>query len=90
MYFCKVLNVKRELRFSALLLIIWPAICSDPAYLGETLLAVVLEVFGVDVDVVLVHAVWLGELGGVLDKLLHLHSGRVSTEVFEGLHRHVG
>jgi len=60
------------------------------AYLGEALLAVVLEVLGVDVDVVLVHAVGLRELGGVLDKLLHLHGGRVAGEVLEGLHRHVG
>ena len=60
------------------------------AYLGEALLAVVLEVLGVDVDVVLVHAVGLRELGGVLDKLLHLHRGWVSLQVLKGLHRHVG
>lgn len=59
-------------------------------YLGEALLAVVFEVSGVDVDMVLVDAVWLGELGGVLDKLLHLHGGLVLAAVLERLDGHVG
>lgn len=41
--------------------------------LGKTLLAVVFQVFGVNVDVVPIDTVWLRELGGVLDELLHLH-----------------
>lgn len=58
-------------------------------YLGEALLAVIFEVFGVDVDVVRVDPVWLRELGGVLDKLFHLHSGLMFAQILEGLHRYV-
>lgn len=59
-------------------------------YLGEALLAVIFEVFGVDVDVVSVDAVRLRELGGVLDKLFHLHSRLVFAQLFKGLHRYTG
>lgn len=54
--------------------------------LGEALLAVIFKVFWVDVDVVPVDAVRLGELGGVLDELLHLHGRLVFTQVFKGPH----
>lgn len=60
------------------------------AHLSEALLAVVLEVFGIDVDVVLVDAVRLRELDGVLDELLHLHRGLMSAQLLEGLHGYVG
>lgn len=59
-------------------------------YLGEALLAVIFEVFRVDVDVVSVDTVWLRELGGVLDKLLHLHGRLVFAQFFKGLHRYIG
>lgn len=57
--------------------------------LGEALLAVIFKVFWVDIDVVPVDAVRLGELGGVLDELLHLHGWLVLTQVFKGPHRDV-
>lgn len=57
-------------------------------YLGEALLAVIFEVFRIDVDVVSVDAVGLRELGGVLDKLLHLHRRLVFAQLIKGLHRH--
>lgn len=59
-------------------------------YLGEALLAVILEVFGVDIDVIPVDTVWLGKLGGVLNKLLHLHRRRVSAQLFKGLNWYIG
>lgn len=59
-------------------------------YLGKALLAVILEVFRVDVDVVSVDAVRLRELGGVLDELLHLHSRLVFAQLLKGLHRYIG
>lgn len=59
-------------------------------YLGEALLAVIFKVFRVDIDVVSVDAVWLRELGGVLDKLLHLHSRLMFAQIFKGFHRYIG
>lgn len=59
-------------------------------YLGEALLAVIFKVFRVHIDVVSVDAVWLCELGGVLDKLLHLHSRLMFAQIFKGLHRYIG
>lgn len=59
-------------------------------HLGKAFLAVIFKVFRVDVDVVSVDAVWLRELGGVLDKLLHLHSRLMLAQIFKGLHRYIG
>lgn len=59
------------------------------ANLGKALLAVILKVFGVNVDVVPVDAVRQRELGGVLDELLHLHSWLVFAQVFKGPHWYV-
>ena len=59
-------------------------------HLGKALLAVIFEVFRVDVDVVSVDSVWLCELGGVLGKLLHLHRGLVFSQFLKGLHRYIG
>ena len=59
-------------------------------YLGKALLTVIFEVFRVDIDVVFVDTVRLRELGGVLDKLLHLHSRLVFAQFFKGLHWHIG
>lgn len=42
-------------------------------HLCKTLLTVVLEMFRVDINLVFVNAVGLGELDGVLDKLLHFY-----------------
>lgn len=58
-------------------------------YLVEALLAVIFEVFRVDIDVVSVDSVWLCELGGVLNKLLHLHSRLVFAQLFKGLNRYI-
>lgn len=57
--------------------------------LGKALLAVVFKVFGINVDVVPVDTVWLRELGGILDKLLHLHSWLVFAQFFKGPHWYV-
>lgn len=59
-------------------------------YLGEALLAVVFEMFRVDVDVVPVDTVWLRKFGGVLDEFLHLHCRLVFAQLLEGLHRDIG
>lgn len=59
-------------------------------YLGKAFLAVIFKVFRVDIDVVSVDTVWLRELGGVLDKLLHLHSRLMFAQIFKRLHRYIG
>lgn len=59
-------------------------------HLCKALLAVIFEVFRVDVDVVSVDAVRLRELGGVLDKLLHLHCRLMFAQFLKGLHRYTG
>lgn len=58
-------------------------------YLGETFLAIIFKVFGVDVNVVLVNLVRFREFGRILQELVDLDSGRVQTAVIERLHRNV-
>ena len=55
-------------------------------YLSKALLTVIFEMFRVDIDVVSVDFVRLGELGGVLNKLLHFHSRLVFAQFLKGLH----
>lgn len=52
-------------------------------YLGKTLLAVVLEVSGVDVDVVAVDTIRLSKLGRLQQKLVHLHRSSMCTAVLK-------
>ncbi len=68
----------------------WARLCQiSIPHLCEALLAVILEVFGVDVDVILVDSVRLGKPRGVLQELVHLHRGSVKSAVLEGAQRHV-
>lgn len=60
------------------------------SYLVKTLLAVILEVLGVNVDLIFVHSVRTAILGGVVHKFFHLHRGLWLSRHIERLDRDKG
>lgn len=59
-------------------------------YLSKTFLSIVLEMFWVDIEVVVIDGKWLGALCDAGHKLLHLQNSTARPVTFKVPHRNVG
>lgn len=67
-----------------------PQLANGHHYLVKTFLAIVFEVFGVNVNLIFVHSVRPAILGCVVDKFFHLHCGFFLSQNVERLDRDKG